>query len=476
MANRITNEVVEAHLLCAYKGHLKMAGERGVPSEYELMISECRKRIFTAAVSKLRLRHGGPAPPQGSKLDRALLERRSPLLVDILLETEDLSLRFDALLRVEGESRIGAFHYIPVLVHGNEKVTPGLRLALAIYGLALGTVQGKTPTSGMIIHGRTGACKSVQFGGVHDRAKRLLRTLQEAHEHSPPTLILNGHCLVCEYRARCRTEAVANDDLSLLRGMGEKEVRKYSRRGIFTVTQLSFTFHPPRRARKPTERKLCHSHALQALAVREKRVHVLGTPELPRASTHLYLDIEGDPERGFCYLLGLVVRVGDAEERHSFWIDSPSEEPLLLAQFLDVAALHPDAIIYTYGSYESAFLKRAGKVNGREEEVRAILARTFNVLSVVYLHVYFALSGLRWQEAVENLGCTPGTTHPRPAIPRRRCSSMGDALHHVATQMQALRPPIPTEGIRAIGPVLSPSQELGDVRARGASGELQRNQ
>ena len=280
---------------------------------------------------------------------------------------------------------------------------------LAIYGLALGTVQGKKPTSGMIIHGRAGECKSVQLGGVHDPAKRLLRTLQEAHEHSPPRLILNGHCLVCEYRARCRAEAVANDDLSLLRGMGEKEVRKYAKRGIFTVTQLSFTFHPPRRARKPTERKVCHSHALQALAVREKRVHVLGTPELPRASTQLYLDIEGDPERGFCYLIGLVVRVGDADERHSFWIDSPSEEPLLLAQFLDVAALYPDAIIYTYGSYESAFLKRTGKVNGREEEVRAILARTFNVLSVVYLHVYFPVysnglktiagyMGFRWTE------------------------------------------------------------------------------
>jgi predicted RecB family nuclease len=112
--------------------------------------------------------------------------------------------------------------------------------------------------------------------------------------------MLNSHCQTCEFRKRCHAEATAKDDLSLLRGMGEKEVRKYAKRGIFTVTQLSCTFRPPRRARKPEQRKLTHSHALQALAIRERKVHVLGTPELPTTHTRVYLDIEGDPERGFC--------------------------------------------------------------------------------------------------------------------------------------------------------------------------------
>jgi hypothetical protein len=192
--------------------------------------------------------------------------------------------------------------------------------------------------------------------------------------------------------------------------MGEKEVRKYARRGIFTVTQLSYTFRPPRRTKKPGQTKLSHSHALQALSIRERKVHVLGTPELPRSSTRIYLDIEGDPERRFCYLLGVVVQAGDTEERYSFWIDSPGEEAVLLGRLLDLAALHPDAWFYAYGGYEAAFLRRTGKVAGRDHEVEQLLARTFNVLATMYLHVYFPVYsnglkdvagqlGFRWTES-----------------------------------------------------------------------------
>jgi hypothetical protein len=214
---------------------------------------------------------------------------------------------------------------------------------------------------------------------------------------SPPRLLLNEHCQVCEFRQRCLAEATAKDDLSLLRGMGEKEIVKYGRRGIFTVMQLSCTFRPPRKMKRREERRLGHSHALQALAIREKKVHVLGSPQLPDAQTRVYLDIEGDLERRFCYLFGVVVRVAEVEERHSFWADSPTGELKLLEQFLDLMSRHPGAWVYTYGSYEALCLRRMGKDAGREEEVGRILARTFNLLSIIYLHVYFPtrLNGLK---------------------------------------------------------------------------------
>jgi predicted RecB family nuclease len=56
---------------------------------------------------------------------------------------------------------------------------------------------------------------------------------------TPPPLVLNKHCQICEFRERCHTEAAAKDDLSLLRAITEKEIRKYARRGIFTLIQLS---------------------------------------------------------------------------------------------------------------------------------------------------------------------------------------------------------------------------------------------
>jgi hypothetical protein len=85
----------------------------------------------------------------------------------------------------------------------------------------------------------------------------------------------------------------------------------------------------------------------------------------------------------------MVVREGEAEERHSFWIDSPADEPKLIDQLLSIAARNPDAWLYSYGGYEAAFLRRAGKAAGRNDEVASVLARLCNVLSIVHTHVHF---------------------------------------------------------------------------------------
>jgi predicted RecB family nuclease len=62
------------------------------------------------------------------------------------------------------------------------------------------------------------------------------------------------------------------------------------------------------------------------LALREKKIYVLGTPMLPTVPVRLYVDCEGDPERGFVYLIGLTVVGGGEEKHYSFWANSEVEE------------------------------------------------------------------------------------------------------------------------------------------------------
>ena len=58
MAATITREVLESHLKCRYKGHLKLAGERGSLSDYELVRAEVREQVREAATEKLlEVRH-----------------------------------------------------------------------------------------------------------------------------------------------------------------------------------------------------------------------------------------------------------------------------------------------------------------------------------------------------------------------------------------------------------------------------------
>jgi predicted RecB family nuclease len=429
MTGKITAEVLEARLKCRYKAHLKMAGERGQPHDYELLQMESRGHVRAAARAKLLTRHPGVEAPQGRRLDAGLLKLGLPLLLDAAFEDDDFLIRFDALLRVEGGSPLGPFHYAPVLFDEAEKPTPELRLILAAHADLLGGVQGKVPARGVLMHG--GGCQERKFdlAGVGKQARRLLRELRESSDLPAPRLTLNDHCQACEFRRRCHAEATTKDDLSLLRGLGEAEVAKYARRGIFTVAQLACTFRPPRRTNKPGQRKSLHSHALQALAVRERKVHVLGSPRLPESPKRLYLDLEGDPERGFCYLAGVVVKDGGRLDRHSFWIDSSEEEPVLLGRVLDLAATHPDAWVYAYGAYEAAFFRRAGKAAGREEEVTKLLARTFNVLSVIHLHAYFPVHCNGLKDVAGHLGFRwpdPEASGLMSVVWRRRWEQAGE--------------------------------------------------
>jgi SAM-dependent methyltransferase len=47
-----------------------------------------------------------------------------------------------------------------------------------------------------------------------------------------------------------------------------------------------------------------HHHSLQALAIREKRIHIVGSPDLRLKGTAIYLDVEELPDRDFYYLIG----------------------------------------------------------------------------------------------------------------------------------------------------------------------------
>jgi len=126
----------------------------------------------------------------------------------------------------------------------------------------------------------------------------------------------------------------------------------------------------------------------RVLAIRDKKIYVYGTPHLPDVATRIYLDIEGVPDRQFVYLLGLIVERNGVEERYSFWADSPAEESRLFQHFLDVVGPLEDVCLYTYGSYEAAFLRRMIKHTGQDELRTQILARVVNVLSVIHAHIY----------------------------------------------------------------------------------------
>jgi predicted RecB family nuclease len=260
---------------------------------------EARERVRLAATAQLLARHKEDAVLRGLTATPTLLGQGVPLLLEVTVEDGEFSVRFDGLQRAAGPSRLGDFHYVPMLFHEAEKPGRKQRALLELLGRVLGIVQDRVPSWGILIHGPNGDIKKLKLGTNAQQSGRAVEELKRIQaEGTPPRLTLNDHCQVCEYRQRCHAEATAKDDLSLLRGVGEKQIRKYERRGIFTVTQLSCTFRPRKRSKRQKQKTQTHYHALQALAIRDKKIYVLGTPELPASPVRIYLDIEGDPGVG----------------------------------------------------------------------------------------------------------------------------------------------------------------------------------
>ena len=134
--------------------------------------------------------------------------------------------------------------------------------------------------------------------------------------------------------------------------MGEKELKRYNRKGIFTLTQLSCTFRPRKRGKRVKRSGYNHYPALQALAIREKKVHVYGTPDIPRKPVQVFLDAEGSRGRRLRLPAGRPRRRGRKPEDALLLGGWPDQEAEAFDAFLDLLDGREDFALFHYGSYE----------------------------------------------------------------------------------------------------------------------------
>src|SRR5436190_19003183 len=97
---KITKEILEAHINCKTKGHLKLTGQSGTRSDYEEMTEAAKVASREKAIAKLVARFSDA--PRGVAATAALLKDGKPLLADATVEDDAFSLCLDALKRADG--------------------------------------------------------------------------------------------------------------------------------------------------------------------------------------------------------------------------------------------------------------------------------------------------------------------------------------------------------------------------------------
>ena len=290
MHNTITSEIVVAHSQCPQKAFLLLCtDEQGIPHEYTRILEQQKRLnqinyIHTLQVSK--------QPSLEEKLHIVTdLTHEGNLIIQATLKTEGLEAYCDVLTQVESSSSSHGSSYEPTIVVGTYSIGKEQELELAFTGFVLAQMQGKLPVAGHIVK-MGGQADELKLEPYYKVLKRYLDPLQAWLGAAPadaPPIVLNKHCPSCQFRALCREKAEKEDDLSLLDRVTPKIMKRYHKKGIFTVTQLSYLFKP-RRSRKQSKKTTTpHKLELQALAVRTNKIYI---QELPVMSTAAVRKIE----------------------------------------------------------------------------------------------------------------------------------------------------------------------------------------
>jgi predicted RecB family nuclease len=423
----ISSQIFEAHLKCPTKYYLKTSGEIGTGNAYADWLKT--QNEFHQREGILHLTQGIPSneyaisPPTTGNLKAA----KWRLASDVEFNSEYLegsnycitkpswikpkkqnktdmspplntpiyflNTRVHAVERVTFERRGISAQFIPIRFVFTDKVNKNGKLLLVFDSLVLSKSLGRKVSLGKLIYSDSYDTHNIKTSALAPEVQKIVTNIARLPLNSlPPDLVLNQHCAECEFLERCRQIALEKDDLSLLTGMTEKERKKYHGKGIFTINQLSYTFRPRRRPKRQGDRRENYHHSLKALAIREKRTHIVGNLDFKIEGTPVYLDVEGLPDRDLYYLIGVQITNDKSFTQYSLWADSPAQEQQIWTDFLGILATINDPVLIHYGNFEVHFFKQMGERYGglgEESKIAKAINNSLNLLSVIYARIYF---------------------------------------------------------------------------------------
>lgn len=403
MKTIITSDVVVAFTQCKLKAFLLLSGTKGTPHEYISILDNETEKSREVHIGKIQDKN-----PQVPTYSHGAIKRGEKVLVRAVLEYADLKAYADVLTRYQDTSSERRIIYIPTLVVATHRISKEEKLRLAFIGHVLSKLEKTIPQFGIIV-GSGNRVYRIKLATLYKKVETILSNLKgwiSVSVKEPPPIILSRHCQYCHYNIECENRAKEQDHLSLLDGISTPTlIRKYQRKGIFTVNQLSYLYRPrrkKRRARNPPSVR--HSLELQALVIRTGMIYLHQSPNLLRHETELFLDIEGIPDTKSFYLIGILICQGDHSSYFPFWSDKTEDEAQIWAEAIKTLNKYPDCPIYHYGNYEANAIATLGKRYGTDS--KRIAENLVNLNPHIYGRIYFPARSNSLKEIGQFIGAS----------------------------------------------------------------------
>ena len=308
----------------------------------------------------------------------------------------------DFLVRVEGPSDLGDWHYEVADTKLARSVKGSALLQVCVYSDRLTKVQGRAPVNIHVVTGDsvTHTLRLDDFAAFYRAVKQrfeasvfgLTGPSPDGRDTYPDPV---DHCRVCVWFPTCMTRRRADDHPSIVAGMTRAATERLQEAGVPTRRNLA-DLDPTAVVADLNPRTLDRLRRQARIQVDgEGRGELLyeliepiadepgrGLALLPEPSPlDLFFDIEADPwieNGGLEYLLGFVEVVDGQAVYHALWGHDRAGEKAAFEAFVDLVmerlARDPGMHVYHYAGYEAGAVKRLMQRHGtRQDEVDRIL-------------------------------------------------------------------------------------------------------
>ena len=178
-------------------------------------------------------------PKKLFKATLAAMRQGSEVIYQGTLVDGDWQGRPDLLLRVDGASRLGNWHYVPVDIKAAHELKPAHRHQLAFYSFLLERIQGVFPEKAAVINGDHEDLWFDPSSWVKE-FEDVLAKLERLRAGDKPELVLRKACGdTSPWGEVCKRQAEAADDIALLYNVDVKKLAALRHLDVHTVADAA---------------------------------------------------------------------------------------------------------------------------------------------------------------------------------------------------------------------------------------------
>lgn len=292
---------------------------------------------------------------------RKAMEEGAAMIYQGTLMDGDWRGRPDLLVRQEGASKLGNWHYLPVDIKGAHELKLTHRVQLVFYSHLLERIQGVFPERAAIVntdHEWHWFEPKESLGDFED----ILAKIERIRAGEKPPLVLRKACMdTAPWGAACKHQAEEARDIALLYNVDVKKLAALRDLGIKTVEDAAELHVESLAGAAPglTAHSLEVAKA-QARSLRDGTVFIREPTALLPSPLELYFDIESDLPNDIDYLYGFLIRKASSPDTtyKAFVAEKPEDEGKMWKEFIAwLETLPPEYVVYHYAPFEPTRLK-----------------------------------------------------------------------------------------------------------------------